>query len=129
MRRGIAQISVRGASMVTITLEVPDELAEQIAQLRERLPEWLALSLHQPALPAATYRYILDFLAGSPSPEQIASFTPPAEVQERLRTLLERSTHDTLSPVEQAELDEYERIEHLMVLMKAGSMPFLATTS
>lgn len=115
--------------MATITLEVPDALAEQIVQLREHLPEWLALSLHQPALPATTYRYILDFLASNPSSEQIAAFAPPFEVQERLRTLLERSTHNALSPIEQAELDEYEQIEHLMVLIKAGSLPFLTTTS
>ena len=36
--------------MAKITLEVPDELLEQLTQLGERLPELLALSLQQPLL-------------------------------------------------------------------------------
>jgi hypothetical protein len=115
--------------MATITLEIPDSLAEQVAQMRDRLPELLALSLKQPALPAATYRHILDFLVSNPSSTQIAAFAPPMEVQERLRTLLERSALGHLSPAEEAELDAYERIEHLMVLIKAGSLAYLTTPS
>jgi len=39
---------------------------------------------------------------------------------------LERSALGQLSPAEESELDEYERIEHLMVLIKAG---YLTTPS
>ena len=42
--------------MRTITLLVPDELADQLAAVQDRLPESLALSLRQPALPAQLYR-------------------------------------------------------------------------
>jgi len=112
--------------VTTITVEIPDELAEQVAQMRDRIPELLALSLRQPALPAATYRAILGFLASNPSPAEIAAFVPPPEVQARLRTLLERGAQGHLSPNEAAELDEYERIEHLMVMIKAGSLPYLS---
>jgi hypothetical protein len=108
-----------------ITLEVPDELVERAEQLRERLPDLLALSLEQPALPAATYRYILDFLAGNPSPEAIKAFGPTPAMQMRLRELVEREHTGRLTGLEQAELDEYERIEHLMVLIKAGVLPYL----
>lgn len=111
--------------MTTITVEIPDELADQVAQMRDRLPELLALSLRQPALPATTYRAILGFLASNPSSAQIAAFAPPPEVQARLRTLLERSAQGNLSPTEVAELDEYERTEHLMVMIKAGNLPYL----
>jgi len=111
--------------MTTITVEIPDELAEQMGHMRDRIPELLALSLRQPALPAATYRTILSFLASNPSPAQIATFAPPPEVQARLRTLLERSAQGHLSATEVDELDEYERIEHLMVMIKAGSLPYL----
>ncbi len=44
-----------------------------------RLPELL-----QPAVPAQIYRYIRDFLASNPTPEQIAEFKPTPEMQERL---------------------------------------------
>lgn len=111
--------------MATITVEIPDDLLEQVAQLRDRLPELVALSIRQPALPAATYRYILDFLASNPSAEQITAFGPPLEVQTRLRALLERSAQGHLTPAEVVELEEYERIEHLMVMIKAGSLPYL----
>jgi hypothetical protein len=111
--------------MAVITLEIPDELADQVAQLHDRLPELLTLSLQQPAVPAATYRYILDFLVSNPSPEQIAAFGPTPEMQARLRTLLARSRDGQLTPTETRELDEYARIEHLMVMIKAGNLPYL----
>ena len=113
--------------MPTITLEIPDDLADQLMHLRDRLPELLALSLHQPALPAHIYRYILDFLASNPTPEQIAAFSPTPEMQERLQTLLARSRSGELSESEQAELDEFERIEHLVVLIKSGNLPYLTS--
>ncbi len=49
-------------TMTTITLEVPDELANALVRAGDRLPELLVPSLQQPALPAHIYRYILDFL-------------------------------------------------------------------
>jgi hypothetical protein len=115
--------------MATITLELPDELADKVEQLRERLPELLALSLRQPALPAATYRYILDFLASNPTPAQIAGFGPTPEMRDRLSTLLARNSAGQLTTSEQAELDEYERIEHLMILIKAGGLAHLTTAA
>ncbi len=114
--------------MPKITLEVPEELAEQLATVGDRLPELLRLSLQQPALPAHIYRYILNFIASNPTPEQIAAFRPTPEMIERLQTLLSRSKADSLTPTEQAELDEYERIEHLVIMLKAGSLPYLTGT-
>lgn len=110
--------------MAKITLEVPDELSEQLLQMGDRLPELLALSLQQPPLPARIYHYILDFLASKPTPAQILAFRPTTEMQERLKTLLTRSKTGELTPREQQELDEYERIEHLIIMLKAGSFPY-----
>ncbi|MEH1919935.1 hypothetical protein [Nostoc sp.] len=107
--------------MPRITVEVSEELSLQLAQVGDRLPELLALSLQQPAVPAQVYRYILDFLASNPTPEQIAEFKHTPEMQERLRTLLTRSNAGELTPTELKELDEYERIEHLVVMIKAGN--------
>lgn len=115
--------------MRTITLDVPDELADELASLQDRLPELLALSLRQPAVPAQLYRAILTFLAEAPTAEQIMAFVPPPEVQERLRTLLDRERSGTLAPAERAELDELERIEHLVVMLKAGALPILSAAS
>ncbi len=44
-------------------------------------------------------------------------------MQTRLKYLLTRSHDGTIEPEEIRELDEYERIEHLIVLLKAGNLP------
>jgi len=112
-----------------ITIEVPDELSEQLVKIGNRLPELLGLSLQQPALSAHIYHYILNFLTSQPTPEQILAFRPTLEMQERLRTLVKRSKAGELTPQEQRELDEYERIEHLMILLKTGSLPYITAAT
>ena len=112
--------------MSSITIQVPDELSERLAQLGDRLPELLALSLPQPALPAYVYRYILDFVASQPTDEQLVDFGPTPEMIERLQTLLDREAAGELTPEERIELDEYERIEHLIVMIKSRNLPLSA---
>ncbi|MBI3461690.1 MAG: hypothetical protein HY000_01315 [Planctomycetes bacterium] len=65
------------------------------------------------------YDEIVAFLAGGPKPEEILSFQPSAETQERVRDLLERNRSGTLAEEEEAELDQYGHAEHLMRLLKA----------
>ncbi len=108
--------------MAKITLEVPEELSQQLASVGDRLPELLALSLQQPPLPAHIYRYILNFIASNPTPEEIAAFSPTPEMQQRLRTLVERSLLNKITELERIELDEYEKIEHLIIMLKAGNI-------
>jgi len=109
--------------MATLTIEVPDRLAEQLALRRERVDEIIALGLDELSpVPNRVYRHILSFLAANPSPEEIVSFRPLPEMQERLHDLLERGKAGTLTPAEESELNEYERIEHLMILMKVQSL-------
>jgi hypothetical protein len=116
--------------VVKITLEVSEELSHKLAQLgdvwrqaalRLRLPELLALSLEQPPIPTRVYQYILDFLVSKPTSEQILAFRPTAEMQERMQTLLRLSKTGELNPTEQKELDEYERIEHLIIMLKTDT--------
>lgn len=112
--------------MATVTIEVPDELSELVEQAGDRLPELLARGLKEPTtLPAHVYRYVLDFLASRPTPEQVAAFSPTPEMIERLRTLLGREAGGEITPAEKAELDEYERLEHLMVMIKSGNLQHL----
>ncbi|MET0648667.1 MAG: hypothetical protein ABW208_18810 [Pyrinomonadaceae bacterium] len=111
--------------MATVTIEVPDELSELVEQAGDRLPELLAQSLKEPTLPAHVYRYVLDFLAARPTPDQVAAFGPTSEMADRLRTLLGRESRGDLTPAEKAELDEYERLEHLLVMIKSGNLQYL----
>ena len=46
-------------------------------------------------------------------------------MQQRLETLPKRERAGTLTAAEEAELAEFEQIEHLMVMIKAGVLPFL----
>jgi hypothetical protein len=47
-------------------------------------------------------------------------------MQDRLRTLLIQSKTGKLTPRELQELNEYERIEHLIVMIKAGNLSYLS---
>ncbi len=111
--------------MPRITIEVPDELLGQLKQMADRLPELLAQFLQQPTLPVHIYRYILNFIASGPTPEEIAAFKPTPEMQERLQTLLSRSKMGQLTTAEQQELDEYAQIEHLIIMLKSGNLNYL----
>jgi hypothetical protein len=111
--------------MALITLEIPDELIPQLNQLGERLPEWLALNLQAPAIPTKLYSEILTFLTTNPDHGQILSFRPSHEIQMRLAELLERNRDHHLTAAEKTELEEYEKIEHLMVMLKTRSLQTL----
>jgi hypothetical protein len=109
--------------MAQITIEVPEPLAERIASVRDRLPEVLAYGLDQLSpVPNEVYRYILEFLASNPSPEEIRSFRPTPQMQERISELLEKSRRNQLTSAESSELDEYERIEHVIRMLKIRSL-------
>jgi hypothetical protein len=111
--------------MVRITLEVPEELSEKLGKMGDRLPEFLSQSLEQVVLPSSVYRYVLNFLASNPTPQQIRDFRPTPEMLERLRILISKSRTGDLTTHELGELDEYERIEHLIVMLKSGNLRFL----
>jgi hypothetical protein len=108
--------------MATVTVEVPDELSELVARAADRLPELPARSPRESVLPAHVHRYVLDFLAGRPTPEQVAASGPTPEKADRLRALLGREGKGEVTPAEKAELDECERLEHLMVMIKSGQL-------
>ena len=108
--------------MATITLEIPDELLPQIQQMGDRFPEWLTFSFQQPSIPARLYREILNFLATNPTPDDILAFQPNPEIQDRLHLLLDRNKAGTIAAHETLELDEYEEIEHLMIILKKKSL-------
>ena len=62
---------------------------------------------------------VTDFLSSAPSLEEIASYRLPEELQARAHRLLEKNREGTLSSDEQAEMEEFRQIDHLMTLLKA----------
>ena len=116
--------------MTTITLEVPDELAARLAPLRDQLPDLISQALElRSTEKAATeteqkmshpvFIETLDFLASGPTPEQIIAFKASPAVQERLEELLDKNREEGLTEEEEAELDVYEQVNDLMILLKA----------
>ena len=68
---------------------------------------------------AQAYDEILDFLAAGTTAESIANFRPSDEAVARVRELIERRSEEKLPPAEEEELEEYLRLEHLMIMAKA----------
>ena len=105
--------------MVEITMQVPDQLAQRLRPIYPWLPVVLELSMvgfKTPAVQTATE--ILEFLSSSPSAAEVMGYHVSERGQERLRRLLALNSGGALSTAEQAELDEIEQIEHIMILLK-----------
>ncbi|MCH2247664.1 MAG: hypothetical protein MK111_24045 [Crocosphaera sp.] len=69
--------------------------------------------------PTSVYAEVLNFLIKRPTPKEIVAFKVSPPTQERLQTLLEKNREETLTVQETGELDVYEQLEHLMILLKA----------
>jgi hypothetical protein len=88
--------------MATITLQIPDELAQRLEPLQNRLPEllWQLIELTknpttiEPEIATNTadiptvYQEVLDFLIDSPTPQEIVNFKVSQQAQTRLQILL-----------------------------------------
>lgn len=122
--------------MAELTIQVPDELAQRLEPYKERLPELLAQLVETispntssaNSLPSVSnptqrsspaYAEVIDFLIARPTPQEISAFKVSAVAQARIRILLDKNREETLSESEAAELDVYEQLEYLMILLKA----------
>jgi hypothetical protein len=113
--------------MQTITLEVPADLADRLAALGDRLPDLLRLAVALESKPPAgaeradipAFREMIDFLAGTPTLEQILGFKVSPSTLERLEDLLDKNREGSLTDDESAELDVCEEVQRVMLLLKA----------
>jgi hypothetical protein len=126
--------------MAELTLDVPDELLQRLQPLQDRLPALLTWLVGEPLLPAEdtppatvpgtepplAYVEVLDFLLTRPTPHDILAFKVSDAAQARLRLLLDKHREEALSATEEAELDLYEQLEHLMRLLKAKAYTLAA---
>lgn len=117
--------------MIELTVQLPDDVAARLAPVQHQLPLLLqqiaqsvpvdrpAESTLQPPTAYPIYNEMLDFLLTAPSPQEIVNFKASAAVQSRLGELLVKNREATLTEDEQAELDAYEQVEHIITLLKA----------
>ena len=122
--------------MAELNIQVPDELAQRLEPFRNRFPELLTrliktippnmspaadslLFITNPTNTPLAYAEVLDFLIARPTPQEIAAFKVSTEAQAHISALLDKNREGTLNETEAAELDLYEQLEHLMILLKA----------
>ena len=111
-----------------VTIEIPDEQARRLGMDREGLEKLIARLLQQ--VPQLTFvEDIIEFLGRGPQPEEIVAFHASEKSQQRVRDLLDKNRAGTLTPDEQAELDEMASLNHLFSLIKAHARQHLPTAS
>jgi hypothetical protein len=114
-----------------ITIEIPDDLAQQLEPEREHLVEVLRRGLSQSrSLPIAAgncalAEEILVFLARGPHPKEIVAFRPSQKSVDRIRELLEKNRQRTLTTEEEVEMDYIESVNNLYALIKAHARQVL----
>jgi hypothetical protein len=112
--------------MSIFSIDLPDELARKLEPLREQLPNLLARIVTSAEAgteaKSSAYTEVLDFLIRRPTPEEIVAFTVSYDCQKRLQFLLDKNRESSLTSEEIAELDTYEQLEHLMILLKTQAM-------
>jgi hypothetical protein len=108
---------------VEITIQVPDDLGQELQQVRDRLPEVLARGLREVLAERfdvyGDEQHVIEVLASQPTPEEILALHPTPALQERVSNLLRRNKHEGLTVEERAELDRYLVLEHLVRVAKA----------
>ena len=65
------------------------------------------------------YEEIIDFIASGSTPDRVASFQPSEQARSKVASLIEQQRSATLSADDQAELNHFLELEHIMRLAKA----------
>jgi hypothetical protein len=65
------------------------------------------------------YEEIVEFIAGGSTPGEVARWTPSQSARDRVAELLEAEKQGSIPADQQAELNHYLELEHLMRLAKA----------
>jgi hypothetical protein len=65
---------------------------------------------------------VIEFLTGSPSPEETLQLRPSESFESRIQELLEKNRVQGLNAAEEEEWARYEFIEHLIVIARVQSL-------
>ncbi|MBI3850894.1 MAG: hypothetical protein HY298_11560 [Verrucomicrobia bacterium] len=113
-----------------VTIEIPDDLAGRLEGEREHLAEIIERGLRRNWSEATTLaREVVSFLAREPRPDEILAFQPSERFVEHTRELLDKNRDGTLTPDEEAEMDEIEALDNFMAVLKARARRLVKTSS
>lgn len=76
--------------------------------------------------PSPVFAEVYEFLVSQPTPEAIIAFHASEATQQRVRDLLDANRESGLSPEQAAELDEFERVNHFVAMLKIYARKQLA---
>ncbi|HEY3740484.1 MAG TPA: hypothetical protein VGL53_11600 [Bryobacteraceae bacterium] len=65
------------------------------------------------------YLEMIDFIVSRATPEAVLEFRPSEASQHRVSELIERQQQGALSPEEASDLNDFLRLEHLLIMSKA----------
>lgn len=109
--------------MMQFTVEVPNELGKKLRPFQDRLPEVLERGLRDLQSENASQfqdeKTIIEILASQPTAAEVIGIRPSPELQTRVSELLAKNKSNALTHPEEAELDRYLMLEHLVRLAKA----------
>ncbi len=111
--------------MSSVTLTLPDDLADRVRDLAERIPRTLEIALRSvlradaPTVDAVDE--VTQFLATLPDAEQILAFRASPAVEKRISELLEKNRTTGLLEDEEREWQTYEYAGHLIRMAKANA--------
>lgn len=111
--------------MSTVTLTLPDDLAERVSDLAERIPRTFEVALRTvlrtdaPSVDAVDE--VTQFLATLPTPDQILAFRASPAVEARISHLIEKNRETGLTEDEEREWQTLEYAGHLIRMAKANA--------
>lgn len=71
------------------------------------------------------HREFIEFFTAAPTLEAIAAYHLSPQAEAAISHLLASAKAGTLTPAEQAELDSYDHLEHLITMMKLHALEML----
>ena len=111
--------------MSSVTLTLPDDLADRIRDVADRIPQTFEVALRAvlradaPTIDAIDE--VTQFLATLPTPEQILAFRASPAVEQRISDLLEKNRSTGRSEHEEREWHTYEYAGDLVRMAKANA--------
>lgn len=108
--------------MAQINIEISDELVGKLVSFEPHLPAVLDLALFGFVTPVAQYvGELIEFLTKA-TPDQVRDYHLPETVQARMARLLAVERTGMLSDDERMELDEMQRVERFLIVIKGDKI-------
>jgi len=84
------------------------------------IADWLDLAVADVKLSnSALAAEVVEFLSSNPTPEEVLAYQLSEPTQNHLRELLDLNEDGLLTQAHEEELDEFERLDHIIIMLKS----------